>query len=355
LDAAVEGQESAEFTVDLEGDAVGRVDAQFAELVVDHTAAADVVAKEYAGGVYEKLPARRTGEDGQIENAVVELGAFEDAHADRVARNHADEREATTGEDAIAVDLDIEFGKAVRPKGTPDRLEIVPVGDVAATNLRHAQDAFGVEADSCDGQEAYAIVDEAQVAEETPAVQQRLRNMFRVHGHAEFAGEKVFGAGAENRKRQAAIGKTVNDFANGAVAADDENGFDLVIGLGGDFGRVPGVFGDGYFQLCARPTEQALDAAYDWQHVPSSGDRVENGLKLPRHCFGRSTSRASSDQIINDPRTAVTACPPMRTVQRPSQCMTARRCAGFKSFSQGVAMRDASCSELSPGGLPDDD
>ena len=48
LDAAADRQDSAELAIDLERDAVGGIDAQFAELAVDHAAAADVAAKKYA-------------------------------------------------------------------------------------------------------------------------------------------------------------------------------------------------------------------------------------------------------------------------------------------------------------------
>ena len=160
--------------------------------------------------------------DAQMEKAVGAVGVGQDFEADGIAGDIADKGQGRLVTDQFAIGLDLEMGKVVFPEGAADGPDIIGMSDMAGTALMDNLDDLGIEADADDGGEDPAV-DPSEIEVSGDSVFQALDGSFNRAVQSQFGGEQVFGAAGQNHDGGGAAGHGLQDGADGAISAGDDN------------------------------------------------------------------------------------------------------------------------------------
>jgi len=172
--------------------------------------------------MFEKGPSFSAFIDAQMEKAIGAVGIGQDFKADGIAGDIADKGQGRLVTDQFAIGLDLEMGKAVFPEGAADGPDIIGMGDMAGTTLVDQLDDLGIEANADDGGEDPAV-DPSEIEVSQESVFQTLDGGLHRAVQTQLGGEEVFGAAGENQDGGGGAGHGLQDGADGAVSAGDDN------------------------------------------------------------------------------------------------------------------------------------
>lgn len=208
--------------VGFERHAGGRLDPELLEAQVASAAVSDMSGQDRADGMSEKLDLISAGQDEQIEQAVVRPGVADDRQAQRVSRHVAHERHSATFPPGLSFVDDAEVGEAVGPEGSPDRLDVGQMGDVAPPRPDQAFDYFRVEAGACDDEKG-SSVGGGNIQGGSPPRGEAGGDNVGAGPEAQRLGDEVLGTGGPNHERHGCPDEPLDDLTDGAIASPGDD------------------------------------------------------------------------------------------------------------------------------------